>query len=314
VLSFRRETVNPLYMRNMTNEETVIDRGKRLVTLSNCASCHKVGVWPSRIDITGTEDENNVGAINVMTLYAARHILTDGRQVEKISDEELAILAKKGITILYRKGTWLTPTVGKDLLMRNIRRILVYGEGEGAVKELVVEGMAPPVIVGEGAKVNPEWLFSFLMAPTPIRPWMQAENGDYAKMGVRMPTFGFTDDEATLLVQHFSYISGEKTPFRYDPPRDKAAQDKLLATGKAVFELRQCAKCHVVAGTKVVTDTPAPAFADVAPRIQKDWFEPWIRNPKSFAPGTGMTAFGEDMVKPEEVEALREYIWSLHGK
>ena len=51
-----------------------------------------------------------------------------------------------------------------------------------------------------------------------------------------------------------------------------------------------------------------------APRIQKDWLEGWIRDPGGLQPGTGMPAFPEDKVKPDEVEALREFIWSLHGK
>ncbi|MEK7469285.1 MAG: c-type cytochrome [Planctomycetota bacterium] len=323
VLSFRREVVNPLYKRNMSNEDTVIDRGKRLVTLSNCASCHKTGVWPTRVAVTGSVDgENNIGVINGMNIYAARNILNDGRQVDRISDEELAILKKKGIVILVKKGTWLKGRVVEDLLNNNIHEVIVYGENEGAIRYLVniseKDNKAPPVIVGEGAKVNPEWLFSFLKAPTEIRPWLSGADDrgvvDPAKRGVRMPTFGFTDDEATLIVQHFSYLSGERTPFRYEPPLDPAAREKMLAKGKAVFDENKCASCHVVAGGKLTTDNPAPAFAKVAPRLQKDWFGPWIRDPQAFAPGVGMTSYNEVQIKPEDEDSLREYIWSLHGK
>ena len=45
--------------------------------------------------------------------------------------------------------------------------------------------MAPPNLLGEGQKVQQHWLFNFLKAPTPIRPWLK----------VRMPTFGLSDDE-----------------------------------------------------------------------------------------------------------------------
>ncbi len=45
--------------------------------------------------------------------------------------------------------------------------------------------LAPPILNGEGAKVQPEWLFSFLQAPTPIRPWLK----------VRMPTFHVDNHE-----------------------------------------------------------------------------------------------------------------------
>ena len=44
--------------------------------------------------------------------------------------------------------------------------------------------LAPPVLNGEGEKVQSAWFFSFLKAPVPIRPWLE----------IRMPTFGFSDD------------------------------------------------------------------------------------------------------------------------
>ena len=46
---------------------------------------------------------------------------------------------------------------------------------------------APPILNGEGAKVQPDWLFSFLQAPTPIRPWLK----------IRMPTFHLTITKMT---------------------------------------------------------------------------------------------------------------------
>ena len=48
-----------------------------------------------------------------------------------------------------------------------------------------MSGAPGEVITGEGARVRSEWLFHFLKGPTPIRPWLS----------VRMPTFGFTDEE-----------------------------------------------------------------------------------------------------------------------
>ena len=45
------------------------------------------------------------------------------------------------------------------------------------------QSFAPPILTGEGWKVQPEWLFGFLKAPIPLRPWLQ----------IRMPTFHFPD-------------------------------------------------------------------------------------------------------------------------
>jgi mono/diheme cytochrome c family protein len=53
----------------------------------------------------------------------------------------------------------------------------------------------PPLLNGEGFKTQPEWLFEFLRAPVPLRPWLKA----------RMPTFGFTDEEANAIVTFFNH-------------------------------------------------------------------------------------------------------------
>ncbi|MCE9584130.1 MAG: c-type cytochrome [Planctomycetes bacterium] len=312
VLSFRRETVNPLYLRTLSHSDEIIDRGKRLVTLSNCAACHKVGVWPTTMVLTGTADgENNTGDVWGAKVYAARQILTDGRQVETISDAELAILRKKGTDILVRKGTWITPDLATSLLEKGITNVLVYGEGEAGIKELVEktpeDKKAPPYIVGEGAKVNPDWLFRFLKSPFAIRPWLANKENP----GVRMPTFGFTDDQAMLLVEHFARVSGQQFPFVYREPVADDARQKMIATGKKVFDENNCGKCHVVKGVKISTDSPAPAFAGVGPRIQYEWFDRWIRDPQSIAPGVSMPSYSDTQVRPEDVPALKEFIWSL---
>ncbi len=309
VLSFRRETVNPEYMRNLSHQEMVIDRGKRQVTVSNCAACHKVGVWPTRLTIKDADEAP--GEIWQKRVFAARTILTDGRQVDKISDEELAILKKKGIVIAVPKGSWITPTVVTSLYEKGITSILVYGENEGGIEQLVNlkegDNKAPPMIVGEGARVNPDWLFRFLKSPSEIRPWLAADQ----QYGVRMPTFGFTDEQARLLVEHFAHLSAVPYPFYYEEPVPSDKRAAVIAQGKKVFEANQCGKCHVVKGVKLSSDTPAPRFAIVGARIQRPWFDRWIRDPQSIMPGTGMTQYNTEQVKPEDVTPLWEFIKSL---
>ncbi len=55
--------------------------------------------------------------------------------------------------------------------------------------------LAPPILNGEGLKVQPNWLFTFLQGPTPIRPWLK----------IRMPTFHFTNHEDDTVGQLFHF-------------------------------------------------------------------------------------------------------------
>src|SRR6185503_5000032 len=69
----------------------------------------------------------------------------------------------------------------------------------GSYRSLVADpSLAPPIIQGEGAKVQSDWLFAFLKAPKTgqIRPWLEAH----------MPTFGFTADELNDLTRYFASL------------------------------------------------------------------------------------------------------------
>src|SRR5437762_2625916 len=63
--------------------------------------------------------------------------------------------------------------------------------------------MAPPLLSGEGAKTQPAWLFGFLKDVKKLRPWLN----------VRMPTFGFADNDATTLVAMFSAFDHAEYPY-----------------------------------------------------------------------------------------------------
>src|SRR6185295_7088384 len=64
--------------------------------------------------------------------------------------------------------------------------------------------MAPPDINGEGLKAQPGWLFGFLKNVIKLRP----------RLNIRMPTFGFGDEQATRLVGMFSSIDQADFPYR----------------------------------------------------------------------------------------------------
>jgi mono/diheme cytochrome c family protein len=66
-----------------------------------------------------------------------------------------------------------------------------YYQGENAEN-------APPILVKEGIKLQPEWFFDFLKRPMRLRPWLS----------VRMPTFELNDDEASKIVSYFAALDG----------------------------------------------------------------------------------------------------------
>ena len=103
----------------------------------------------------------------------------------------------------------------------------------GSFRSLVADpSLAPPIIQGEGAKVQSDWLFGFLQAPKTgeIRPWLE----------VHMPTFGFTDAELNDLTRYFASLDRAQYPFLVPA----TAEPGELGRGKKLFELLKCAQCH----------------------------------------------------------------------
>lgn len=56
---------------------------------------------------------------------------------------------------------------------------------------------APPLLWGEGAKVQHNWFHKFLQQVEPLRPWLQ----------IRMPSFTLTGDQATTIAQYFAALA-----------------------------------------------------------------------------------------------------------
>ncbi len=151
---------------------------------------------------------------------------------------------------------------------------------------------APPKLIRQGSKVYPDWFFKFLKEPFKLR-----EN-----FKIRMPTFQFTDEQASEIVAYFAAKAGTGYPFIKKKQDMLSAADQELA-GK-LFTEAQCLNCHAL-GSAESTDPKnvAPNLLLTADRLQYDWLFHWLKNPQEQQPGVGMPNFfaaNED--KPGEYE------------
>ncbi|RMF68640.1 MAG: hypothetical protein D6743_03095 [Calditrichaeota bacterium] len=170
---------------------------------------------------------------------------------------------------------------------------------------------APPDLVGEGRKVQPDWLFEFLKNPTTkIRPWLT----------VRMPTFGFTDEEVNTIIEYFQALEGISEPFK-EMNIELTSEEQRAAETLFSNDYLSCFSCHQV-GKKKPEGPPsgwAPDFLLAPDRLNPDWVFDWISNPQALQPGTRMPSFYPDAAPPEilggdpnkQVEALRDYLMNI---
>ncbi|MGZ8486123.1 MAG: hypothetical protein ACXW6R_19720, partial [Candidatus Binatia bacterium] len=170
--------------------------------------------------------------------------------------------------------------------------------------------LAPPSLNGEGEKVQSPWLFSFLKSPTTLRPWLD----------IRMPTFGFSDDHTTQLVNYFNGLSKVEQPFHYIDDRNIPAERIEAAKTLTSADYFNCFSCHVqgAKNPEGPKDGWAPDLAMARQRLNPNWIIKWIKDPQKIQPGTKMPSFypgGPDNIlggkEDLQIEALRDYLISI---
>lgn len=170
--------------------------------------------------------------------------------------------------------------------------------------------LAPPPLNGEGEKVQSDWLFGFLKAPIPLRPWVR----------VRMPTFSLTDQEANQIVAYFNGLSRVEIPYVYfderQVPKEHIEAARVLA-GKEYFN---CFSCHQRGDKKPEGPVEgwAPDLNLARHRLNPSWIIKWLQDPQRVQPGTKMPSFypgGPDNIlggkDDKQIEALRDYLMLL---
>ena len=83
---------------------------------------------------------------------------------------------------------------------------------------------APPPLLREGERVQPDWLYKFLLNPHPVRPMFPESS---AGVLLRMPRFNLSPDDSRAIVNYFGAVSklgnpgaGVTAPYVYIPQRD----------------------------------------------------------------------------------------------
>ena len=195
-------------------------------------------------------------------------------------------------------------------------------EKSGAYITSIIEEPAyhPPIITGEGKKVQEGWLHEFLKNPSyvgrpnSIRPWIPT----------RMPTFKFSEEEIAKLQKYFLGLSKQELSLRdykaYQP------DPVLLPVGRQIFTDFQCLKCHPSGNAppkagEVSTSDLAPNLALAHTRLKPEWIVDWLADPGKIQEGTRMPTFFPDGQSPlpdvlggnakKQMEAIRDHVWRL---
>ncbi len=177
------------------------------------------------------------------------------------------------------------PSEGRALMVR----LNCVGCHEVAV--LPLGRKVAPRLDFQGSRVQEPWLVDFLRSPYTIKP-------EYALMGnpTRMPTFHFTQDELTAVVEYITQVLVDK-----ESEQKLALEPGLAPKGEAIFKEKQCSDCHQIG------DRPGgigPVLTDPRKRLRPAWVVNFIQKPAHFLD----TRMPNLDVTPEEAKALAAYI------
>jgi hypothetical protein len=209
----------------------------------------------------------------------------------KINDRSIPQIAVPA-NMIYKKS----PAWGGDLT-RLLLPVVVALEKQvnPAANGTEAWGWLPPPLIGQGKKVQPNWLHNFLLDPHPIRP----------AAFLRMPKFNMSSEEATHLVNFFAARDGMEYPFEFDSRTSSAylaaAEDEFKQNGggdlsrldqamRIVTNGNYCVKCHSVGSFEPEGSDrgKAPDLAVIHDRLRPDLIRRWIASPNKILPYTSM--------------------------
>jgi len=145
----------------------------------------------------------------------------------------------------------------------------------------------PPTLIGEGARVRPDWLMRFLGNPA-LSENDTNRDGVRQYLKARMPTFSFSDGELRKLVRFFEALSSQAQPFIAEQVEPLTEQERGMARALFSSEGAPCLKCHMTGDPKHDAKATAPNFTVAKERLKPGWTRRWILDPALISPGTAM--------------------------
>ncbi|HKN34576.1 MAG TPA: c-type cytochrome [Terriglobales bacterium] len=133
----------------------------------------------------------------------------------------------------------------------------------------------PPSLSHIADKTTREWIYAWLKDPKA-----------YAATAT-MPNFKLSDEEARD-ISAFLIANSQPVPGDNVTLTAKAATDP--SAGASLYGESFCASCHTVqnAAGNLVGGKLGPELTRVGSKVQPEWLQAWLRNPRIYDPPTGM--------------------------
>ncbi|MCF6149540.1 MAG: c-type cytochrome [Candidatus Kuenenia sp.] len=301
----KEEKLPEKYVATLSERQKAIAEGKGLIGKYNCTGCHQFDL--DRVYLSNGTELSGIVKIQEEDGIYFQLMVDNERYGHKAG--EIVFVAEEDIEKLDKTT---------EIELANL--IIEYHVEEKGIMPEEARVFTPPLLYGEGKKVQCKWAFEFLKEPFDLRPWLD----------VKMPSFGISIEEATNLAiflaakddERYPYDFIEETKKGYIEEKEKAFPG-YLEMAKNLFESEDvhCLQCHI-RGNKMPEGEPADWAPDLMlakTRLKPEWIKRWLLDPQSIQPGTKMPKFfreGEFQKyipgSPEEqVEVMKDFLMNL---
>jgi len=303
----------------LTDKE-LIAKGEKLALDKGCTGCHQIGEFALGYN---SPAHDGIGQKRVDELVFG------DTKIEKTLADWLLLKTENPRAFNTEEMPTLMPNFGlskdetKDLLTfllsirerKNIPAEFIkplHDVNSPAVKgEVMVEsnncrgchkigdtgGDIGPDLSFEGQRANPQWLSKFIENPVKIRP-VDIEP-------TRMPTFGFSKEEADSLAAYFADMNKVDYPYYRLAKKEVAKKDRDEAW-KLFWQTFSCQACHAWNETGGII---GPDQSDLANRLRRQWVKEYLLDPQKFIADVQMPNFE---LYPDEAELLADLIMSFN--
>ena len=315
-------------LRHTLTQQATIARGEKLVRKYGCHGCHvingmehesRVGVelsafgdkhpeelaFGNRLDLPKTWDAWTINKILTPRTYATERLASQMPQFgfdKKDARALVVFLASRTDKVIRDHYTDFDDPraakirAGRAVIARyNCHGCHSFDGHEGSIRRFYEDDIenAPPILVGEGSKLQPDWFVDFLKRPVRLRPWLK----------VRMPTFGLADEEVGKIVDYFEAAEG------YDLGRvivESGAPEAPAKRGVHKTDVlggySECASCHPQGRGKVPSNEYSVSRKALTPSEVRAWT---AEHAEGEASGAGTQAADRELA---DGAAVREFL------
>lgn len=298
----------------------LIAKGKKLTADTGCTGCHSIGDFalgynaPAHDGIGQKRVDELVFGDTKIEKQLADWLVLKVKNPRAFNTKEMPTLMPNfGLTEEESEDllTFLLSIRNRDNIPQEYEKLLLDPESSKVAGERIIQennclgchkinnigGTIGPDLNFQGERINPQWMSDFLMNPTKIRP-----------IGIeptRMPTFGFSAEEAEELTAYFADHSKVSYPY-YQAEKKKLSSEDTEKAWKIYFQTFSCQSCHAWNSKGGII---GPDQSDLAKRLRGEWIQKYLANPQKYIADVQMPNFE---MYPDELEVLTQLIMTFN--